>query len=117
MSDRRSFVPALAILLAAGMAVRALYVLLQPRCDPTFALPILDGSYYVEIARAGFPPGVFYMPPLYPALLSGFLALFGMAWGTLYLLQHALVVLAAGATGLAAEAISGKGAGLAAAAI
>ncbi|HJQ97574.1 MAG TPA: tetratricopeptide repeat protein, partial [Candidatus Polarisedimenticolaceae bacterium] len=85
--------------------------------DPTFALPILDGSYYVELARAGFPPGVFYMPPLYPFLLSVFMALFGTAWGALYLLQHALVVFAAGATGIAAEAISGRAAGLCAAAI
>jgi tetratricopeptide (TPR) repeat protein len=98
------------------MGLRALYVMLQPRYDPTFSLPILDGSYYVELARAGFPPGVLYMPPLYPALLSAFLLLMP-AWGALYLAQHALVVLAAGATGLAAESISGRAAGLAAAAI
>jgi len=117
LSERRSFLRALSVLLAAGMGVRALYVLLQPRYDPTFALPILDGSYYVALARSGFPPGAFYMPPLYPLVLSVFLAVFGTAWGALYLLQHALVVIAAGATGIAAEAISGKTAGLCAAAI
>ena len=117
MRERRAFLRALSVVLAAGMGVRALYVLLQPRYDPTFALPILDGSYYVELARSGFSPGVFYMPPLYPAVLSVLLAIFGTAWGALYLSQHALVVIAAGALGFAAEAISGKAAGLCAAAV
>ena len=117
MSERPAFLRALAILLAAGMGVRVLYVLLQPRYDPTFAMPILDGGYYVELARSGFPPGVFYMPPLYPLALSVVLALAGASWSVLYLLQHALVVVAAGATGIAAESISGKAAGLWAAAI
>jgi tetratricopeptide (TPR) repeat protein len=113
--ERRSFLRALAIVLAAGMAARALYVIVQPWFDPTYSLPILDGATYVALARSGVPAGVFYMPPLFPAVLAGFFGLFGTAWGALYLFQHALVVLAAGAIGLVGERIGGRRSGLAAA--
>jgi tetratricopeptide (TPR) repeat protein len=97
----------LAAVLAAGFLLRAVYVFLQPRFDPTFAVPILDGAYYVEAARAlaasGSTSGVYYMPPLYPWALSIFLRLFGDAWTVLFLIQQLAVTASAGALALVAR--------------
>lgn len=107
----------LAAALAAGFAVRAGYVALQPRFDPTFARPILDGGVYVASARewiaGGAPVGVFYMPPLYPFALSLFFRLFGEAWSALFLLQHLAVIGAAALAGVVTRRFAGEAAGLA----
>jgi tetratricopeptide (TPR) repeat protein len=111
----------LAVVLTAGFVVRLAYVALQPKFDPTFARPILDGAYYVDWARVlasgGAISGAYYMPPLYPWALSVFLRLFGEAWMPLFAVQQLAVVVAAGLLGLVARRASGDGAGLAAAAI
>ena len=107
----------LAAILGFGFAVRVAYVLLQPRFDPTFARPILDGGYYVALARVlasgGSMSGVYYMPPLYPWLLSLFVRVFGDAWTLLFLAQHLAVVLGAGLAALFARRVAGDAAGLA----
>jgi tetratricopeptide (TPR) repeat protein len=95
--------------------LRAVYVFLQPRFDPTFAVPILDGAYYVETARAlaasGSTSGVYYMPPLYPWALSMFLRLFGDAWTVLFLIQQLAVTASAGSLALVARRASAEPAG------
>lgn len=104
-------------ILGAGFVLRVAYVLLQPRFDPTFARPILDGAYYVASARAlasgGSMGGVYYMPPLYPWALSIFLRVLGDAWTLLFLGQHLAVVAAVGLLALVARRTAGDGAGLA----
>ncbi|HEX4825665.1 MAG TPA: tetratricopeptide repeat protein [Candidatus Polarisedimenticolaceae bacterium] len=111
----------LGAILAAGFVLRVAYVVLQPRFDPTFGHPILDGAYYVDAARSllahGLPASVYYMPPLYPAALAVFFRLFGEAWSVLFLFQHAAIVAAAGLLGIVARRAAGDGAGLAAAAL
>jgi tetratricopeptide (TPR) repeat protein len=109
----------LAAILGAAFILRVFYVVLQPRFDPTFARPILDGAYYVGVAHAlssnGATSGVYYMPPLYPWLLSLFLEVFGDAWTLLFLTQHLAVVAAAGLLAMSARRVAGDLAGLAAA--
>jgi Tfp pilus assembly protein PilF len=117
--SRRRFFAILWILLVAGFAVRAAYVVAQPASDPNFDRPMLDGEYYVEWARAlmagdGGPSGAYYLAPLYPFFLAGFLALFGANYGFLYLLQQGLVVASAGCLAVAGRRFVGEGAGLAA---
>lgn len=108
-------------LLAVGFALRVAYVLLQPRFDPTFARPILDGAYYVTAARAlasgGSTMGVYYMPPLYPWVLSLFLRVFDDAWLLLFLTQQLMVVASAGLLALVGRKAAGEAAGLASAAL
>jgi tetratricopeptide (TPR) repeat protein len=115
------FARRLGAILAAGLALRVVYVAFQPRFDPTFGRPILDGAYYLDAARALLasrpPAGVYYMPPLYPAALAIFLRLFGEAWSGLFLAQHAAVVASAGLLALVARRAGGEAAGLAAAAL
>jgi 4-amino-4-deoxy-L-arabinose transferase-like glycosyltransferase len=105
----------LLILLALAFAVRIGYVVVQPRFDPTFSRPILDGAYYVELAHAmasgSAAHGVYYMPPLYPWILAGLLSLFGEAWTLLYSIQQLAVVLAAGAMALVARRAAGRARG------
>ena len=104
----------LAAILGTAFLVRVVYVVFQPRFDPTFARPILDGAHYVALARA-LTADVYYMPPLYPWLLSLFLRVFGDAWTLLFLAQHLAVVAAAGLLALSARRVAGDLAGLAAA--
>jgi tetratricopeptide repeat protein/dolichyl-phosphate-mannose-protein mannosyltransferase len=111
----------LAAILGLGLVLRVAYVLLQPRFDPTFGRPILDGAYYVASARAlvsgGSTGGVYYMPPLYPWALSVFLRAFGDAWTLLLIAQQLAVVAGAGLMALFARRIAGDPAALAAAAL
>jgi len=111
----------LAAILAAGFALRVAYVLLQPRFDPTFARPILDGAYYVAAARAlasgGSASGVYYMPPLYPWALHLFQSAFGDAWTLLFLTQQLAIVAGAALLALVARRAAGDAAGLCAAAL
>ncbi len=109
-------------LLGAAVGLRILYVLIDRGSDPTFARPMLDGAYYLawahRIAGGGpFAAGAFYLAPLYPILLAGFLRLFGEAFTLLYLCQQMLGVGAALLLGGAASRIAGKRAGWCAAAL
>jgi len=111
----------LTAILGAGFVLRIAYVLLQPRFDPLFARPILDGATYVALARAfasgGAPAGVFYMPPLYPWALSAFLRTFGEVWTLLFMAQQAALVASAGVLALVARRVAGDAAALATAAL
>ena len=118
----RRFKIGLVALLLLGFALRVAYVVAQPSHDPAFARPMLDGAYYLEWARAlaaggTGPAGAFYLAPLYPYLLSGFLQLAGESFAALYLIQHALLVAAAGLLGAFVRRTAGDAAGLAAAAL
>ena len=110
-------------LLGAGMALRVAYVLAQPHGDPSYAHPILDGEYYLAMARsllgAGPSPetGAYYLAPLYPRLLAAWLWLAGERYGVLYLTQHAFLVATAGLLAGVARRAAGDGAGIAAAAL
>jgi tetratricopeptide (TPR) repeat protein len=108
-------------LLGAGFVLRAAYVLAQPRFDPTYGLPILDGAYYVDAARSlttgAAAAGVYYMPPLYPWALAVFLRVAGLTWIPLFLLQQLAVVVSAGLLARVARSAAGEVAGLAAAAV
>ncbi len=99
MQSVRRQVP-LVLLLLAATAARIAYVLAQPAADPDFSRPMLDGAYFLDWARslasgAGGPGGAFYLAPLYPHLLAGFLKLFGESFTLLYIGQHLCVVAAA----------------------
>ncbi len=111
----------LAVVLGLGVAIRLAYVLVQPSFDPTFAHPILDGSYYTAAAHAlaagTAPPGVYYMPPLYGWGLSLFFRAFGEAWRTLFAIQHLAVVAAAAILSSVSRRAAGETAGLCTAAI
>ena len=111
----------LAAILGAGFLLRVAYVLLQPRFDPTFARPILDGAVYTawahRLASGESTAGVYYMPPLYPWMLSVVFRVCGEAWSVLFVAQHLAVVAAAGLLALVARKVAGDGAGLAAAAL
>ena len=111
----------LAAILGAGLVLRIAYVFFQHRFDPTFARPILDGAYYLAAARTlasgGSMSGVFYMPPLYPWVLSVFLRVFGDAWVLLFLTQQAAAVASAGFLAYVTRRIAGDAAGLASAAL
>jgi len=112
----------LALVLLAGLAGRLAYVAAAPRYDPAFFRPALDGAYYLDWARriaAGesWPPGAYYLAPLYPHLLAGFFALFGNSLLLLYAVQQGLLVLAAWAVASFARREAGEGAGLATAGI
>jgi tetratricopeptide (TPR) repeat protein len=117
----RRFRGRLLAILATGILVRIVYVLLQPRFDPAFARPILDGAYYTDLARSlasgGSVPGVYYMPPLYPWALAAFFRLFGESWSVIYVIQHAAIVVAAGLLALVARRAAGDAAGLGTAAL
>ncbi len=127
MVRRLRFVHLLWSLFLAGFGTRLAYVIAQIRADPEFSLPILDGAYYLEWARAlaegrggplaGHPaelPSAFYLAPLYPLLLSGFLRLFGDNFALLYYVQQLLVLAAAGFLVVAGRRLVGDAAGLAA---
>ena len=124
------FAHLLAILLLVGFCARLAYVLGQAASDPAFALPILDGAYYVEWARSlaegragplGGHPGesgnAFYLAPLYPLFLAGFMRVFGENYALIYYAQQLLMILSAAFIGLAGRRLSGEWAGLAAAAL
>lgn len=118
----RPYPVALGLVLLAGAAGRIAYVAAQPATDPTFARPLLDGAYYLDWARrlaAGesWPEGAYYLAPLYPHLLAGFLATFGESFLLLYLVQQGLLVVAAWALASVARRVAGEGAALATAAI
>ncbi len=110
------------LILVAGLTARVGYVLAQPATDPTLGRPILDGLYYLEWARAlasgaGGPEGAYYLAPLYPHLLAGFLLVLGERFSILYLLQHAMVVATAGLLAHVARKSAGDAGALATAAI
>lgn len=118
----RSHRVALGLLLLAAATGRIAYVAAQPATDPAFARPLLDGAYYLDWARrlaAGesWPEGAYYLAPLYPHLLAGFLATFGESFVLLYLIQQALLVAAAWALASAARRVAGEGAALGTAAV
>jgi Tfp pilus assembly protein PilF len=97
---RRGSAIALVGILLFGLIVRIGYVAAQLSSDPTFARPMLDGAYYLEWARAiasgaGGPEGAFYLAPIYPYLLAGFLAIFGESFAALALVQNVLALLTA----------------------
>ncbi len=118
----RGYVLVLGAILLAGLLVRIGYVLSQPRHDPSFSWPILDGAYYLDWARsiltgASWDGSAFYMAPLYPYLLAGFLRLFGESFTLLYLLQHLAVVASAGVLAEFARRAADEKAALATAAL
>lgn len=119
---RRQFAISLGTIAAASMICRLGYVGWQAAHDPAFAHPALDGGLYVEWARAlrsgaGNPAGAFYLAPLFPHVLAGFLAAFGESWRLLYALQQAMVVAAGIALACAVVARIGEAAALFAGAI
>ena len=113
----------LSILLALGCAARVAYVLAQPSTDPAFAQPMLDGEYYLAVARslvAGTPSpeaGAFYLAPLYSRVLAAWMAVAGESFASLYLAQQGLMVAAAALLAATARRAGGDTAGLAAAAM
>ncbi|HKQ61650.1 MAG TPA: hypothetical protein VJS92_10165, partial [Candidatus Polarisedimenticolaceae bacterium] len=113
MSARRS-AGLVAAVLAAGLLLRAAYLASQPAVDPTFDRPILDGRYYADWASALVagtgPAGAFYLAPLYPYALSALWRLRGPDFGTLYALQHLLMLAAAGLLAAVARRRAGTGA-------
>lgn len=122
MAGPRRFAILLSVLLALGLAVRIGYLAAQPAHDPTFDAPILDGAYYLDWARALVagrpgPGGAYYLAPLYPMLLAGWLWLTGGSFATLYLLQHLATLATAALLGLCSRRIAGPWAGLATAAL
>ena len=125
---RLGFAPLLAILLAAGFGVRLAYVIGEGAGDPTYALPILDGAYYIEWATAlaageagafaghpGEAAGAFYLAPLYPLFLAGFVRIFGENYPLLFYVQQILSVASAGFLAVAGKRLISERAGLAAA--
>jgi tetratricopeptide (TPR) repeat protein len=112
----------LATVLAAGAGARIAYVMALPGYDPSFARPLLDGQYYLDWARSlvaggAGPGGAFYLAPLYPYLLAGFIRLFGENLTLLYLLQNATTVLVAALLAVTARRLAGDRAALAAASL
>jgi Tfp pilus assembly protein PilF len=121
MSERR-FNGLLFALLLGGLGVRLGYVLAQPGSDPTFDRPLLDGEYYLGIAREwaegrSGPEGAFYLAPLYPMLLLLMLRVVGESFGLLYLLQHVAVLGTAALCALTLRRLVDGPSGLAAAAL
>jgi Tfp pilus assembly protein PilF len=114
----RRFGQALWGVLTVGLLFRVAYLIAQPMSDPTCFSPMLDGAYYLDWARGmageggGFD-GAYYLGPLFAYLLAGFLALFGEKLLLLYLVQHLLVLLAAGMIALHVRSIVGSTAALA----
>lgn len=112
----RHFRPALAAVLALGFVHRLAYVVAQPAVDPTFDRPMLDGLVYLDWARnilAGASyEGAYYLAPLYPFLLAGWLRVLGESFALLYLLQHVAVLAAAGLLAVVARRSGGAVAGL-----
>ncbi len=94
---RRMFAVSLGTIAVASLICRLAYVGWQSTHDPSFARPSLDGALYVAWARglasgAGEPAGAFYLAPLYPHLLAGFLSVFGDRFTLLYAVQQAMIV-------------------------
>lgn len=130
MRERPRFMLWLGAVLSAGFVARLAYVVGEARSNPTFALPMLDGAYYLEWARAlahgragplaGNPadlPSAFYLAPLYPAALSGFLRLFGENLPLLAYAQEVLTLAAAAMLAFAARRLASAGAAIATAAL
>lgn len=95
--SRRAVLAGLAVLLAAALVARVGYALAGPGSDPSFTKPALDGAYYAGWARSlaagtGSPEGAYYLAPLYPYALAGFLACFGESFVLLAILQGAALV-------------------------
>lgn len=111
---------AMALVVVAGLAARMLYVAAQPETDPAAAAPGLDGGYYLDWASALLEArpgpaggGAYYLAPLYPFLLWGYLALFGANLAWLFVLQQAMAVGAAGLLFLVGRRVAGEWAGVA----
>ncbi|HZN54017.1 MAG TPA: tetratricopeptide repeat protein [Candidatus Polarisedimenticolaceae bacterium] len=119
---RRACRATLAAMAAAGLLARLGYVLAQRAHDPGFARPILDGAVYVDqaakiLAGRPWPPGAFYLAPLYPFVVAGVFRTIGPSFAGLYLLQHAAIVAAALALAAVARRHAGESAGLASGAL
>ena len=70
------------LLLVAGVALVVRLLYLATADGPSFHDPIVDADYYDYLgarlaAGAGFDPGPFWQPPLYPLLLGGLYATLG----------------------------------------
>ncbi|HXV76127.1 MAG TPA: tetratricopeptide repeat protein [Candidatus Polarisedimenticolaceae bacterium] len=117
---RRSigFAPSLVVILLIGAVLRAGYTIAQARSDPWFALPMLDGRYYVEWAASlaagrGGPPGAFYLAPLYPYLLALLIRLGGLSFLGLYVVQQAMGLASAAILAVGGRRVLGETAALA----
>ncbi len=130
MARRIGFGPLLGIVLLLGFLARLGYVLGQAASDPTAGVPMLDGAYFLDWARAlvdgrggpllGHPaeaPSAFYLAPLYPLALAGFFLAFGENLSLLYYAQQLLVLGAAAGLAWSARRLVGDGAAVAAAGI
>jgi tetratricopeptide (TPR) repeat protein len=119
--NARGFGGVLGLLLAAGLAARVAYVVAQPASDPSFARPVLDGAYHLALARAeseggAGPGGAYYLAPGYAFFLAAVVGPAGeVDFALLYILQHAMVVAAAGLLAIVGRRRIGSGAGLGAA--
>jgi tetratricopeptide (TPR) repeat protein len=94
LGDRR-FALWLGAILLAGLALRLVYTWFQIRVDPWYALPVMDGRYYlrwaVALARGeGGPEGAYYLAPLYPLMLAALFRVAAVSFAAVYLLQHAM---------------------------
>jgi len=129
-STRSRFAIRLGIVLGLGFLLKLGYVMTQALYDPTYALPLVDGAYYIEWAEAlaggragpaaGHPNEIysaFYLAPLYPLLLSLFVRVFDTDFGLLYYVQQMGMTAAAGMLALAVRRITGETAALATAAL
>jgi tetratricopeptide (TPR) repeat protein len=110
-------------LLGLGMVVRVFYVGAQAATDPAYSQPLLDGEYYLAIARSiatGTPSpeaGAYYLAPLYSRMLAPWVLLTRESFTALYLAQQATMVGAVGLLAAVARRAAGDRAGLATAAL
>ncbi len=117
----RGYRAKLAAMLAVGSLARVAYVLTQPRFDPAWGRPLLDGRYYLDWASSiaaghGSPSGgAYYLAPLYPYVLAGFLRAFGENFVLLYLAQSGLTLFTAALIAVTARRHAGERAALASA--
>lgn len=119
--QRPSFDWALLVLTLAAFAVRALYLLLEPKCGPTGDEPswIALGIHELGRPNKGLDPfqvKIVFYPPLYPY----FIAVVYRVFGTLAAVQWIQAVLGSllvPAVGRAGQAAFGRRAGLLAAAV
>ncbi len=93
---RREMIP-VALILAAAVAFRVVYLIQYRAQIPYYAVPIVDSHVYDAWARAvaageGYGPKPFYMAPLYPYLLGLIFKVAGHKLLLAYALQSALGV-------------------------
>jgi len=112
----------LLIILVVGAVARCGYLLALHASDPTFALPILDGAYYLEWARAlregsAAVSGAFYLAPLPAYWLVAVTACFGESPFAVVAAGLLLNLAGAGIAGLLGRRLAGDVAGWLAAAV